>query len=116
MVLRATSTNTVSTLPKAVPGPCRGASHAAPGLRNCPLFRGLDWASGVGLIPAGDVLKQHTGAGPGCRLLQKRPHQKRCRKEGVRMRTHGLHFAFVDRREGSVSHGLRETGRAEGGH
>ena len=65
--------------------------------------------------PVGDVLRQHAKAGPGCTQLQKEPYQIWCRKEGLRIRTDGLHLGFVDRREGSVVHCLRETGPDEGG-
>ena len=33
-----------------------------------------------------------------------------CGKEGLRIRTDGLQLGFVDRREGSMVHCLRETG------
>ena len=42
---------------------------------------------GVGVAPAGDVLRQHPEAGPGCTQLQKEPYQIGCGKEGLRIRT-----------------------------
>ena len=38
-----------------------------------------------------------------------------CGKEGLRIHTDGMHLAFVERPEGSVLDGLRETGPDEGG-
>ena len=76
---------------------------------------GSPGASGVGIAPASDVLRQHTEAGLGCTQLQKEPYEIGCDKEGLRIRTDGLDFFFVYRREGSVVHCLRETGPDEGG-
>ena len=65
-------------------------------------WEGQPSASGAGVAPAGDVLRQHTEAGPGCTQLQKEPYHIGGVKEGLRIRTDGLHLGFVDRREGSV--------------
>ena len=65
--------------------------------------------------PTGDVLRQYTEARLGCSQLQKERYQIGCRKEGLRIRTDGVHLSFVDRREGSMVHCLRETGRDDGG-
>ena len=71
-------------------------------------------ADGVGVAPAGDVLKQHPEAGAVVTQLLKEPYQMGCGTEGLRIRTDGLHVCFVDRREGSLVHCLRKTGPDEG--
>ena len=41
-------------------------------------------AGGVGVAPAGDVLRQRAEAGTGCTQLQKEPYHIGCGKEGLR--------------------------------
>ena len=57
-------------------------------------WEGQPGAGGVGVAPAGDVLRQHAEASPGCTQLQKEPYQIGCGKECIRIRTDGLHIGF----------------------